>query len=175
MPGKEARDGFWFQDAKALTRLLDDALERRRQRALGMPLGPELRVRVESPVPMLVDSGAEQPADAAPRATWDGTFIVGETVVVDECKLGGPSRDDRVTFYRRLRATVADGIGVGRLVPRMTVGKGALAESQRWHRIGGVAPATMPADAPPGRVDSVEKLVAEALYYLTVKDPIWKR
>lgn len=55
MGGKEARGGFWFQDAKALTRLLDDAIQRRWRQVLGLALAPELRVRIESAVELVVE------------------------------------------------------------------------------------------------------------------------
>ena len=126
MGGKEARGGFWFQDAKALTRLLDDAIERRRRQIRGVALAPELRVRVESAVELVVEELEAEGAQAPARPLWDGTFTVGARVVVDECKLGGPERNDRVTFYRRLRATVASGVAVATLIPRFTVGRGSV-------------------------------------------------
>lgn len=174
MGGKEARDGFWFQDAKALTRLLDDALERRRRQVLKLELGPELRVRVESAVQVVVELDAEQTEPPPPRPTWDGTFTIGDRVVVDECKLGGPTRDDRVTLYRRLRATVASGVPIGQLVPRLTAGRDSIAAPERWRELGVAAQAATVADEPPGRVTNVEQLATEALYYLTTPAPIWK-
>jgi len=173
MGGKEARDGFWFQDAKALTRLLDDALERHRRRVLGLDLDPELRVRVESTVEVVIDRDAQQPEPQPPRPTWDGTFAVGYLVVVDECKLGGPTRDDRVTLYRRLRATIAGGVPIGRLVPRLTVGRESIADPDRWHRLGTAAQFATAGAEPLSNVDTVEKLATEALYYLTTPTPIW--
>lgn len=147
--GKEARDGFWFQDAKALTRLLDDALERRRRRVQGLELGPELRVRVESVVEVVVDREAQQPEPQPPRPTWDGTFALGERVVVDECKRGGPTRDDRVTLYRRLRATIASGVPIERLVPRLTAGRESIADPDQWHGLGAAAQVATAAAEPP--------------------------
>src|SRR5690242_6042045 len=101
MAGKEARDGFWYQDAKALTRLLDDALERRRCVLLGIEPPPLLRVRVESAVELVVDDSEPTRDPPTSRPTWDATFVLDTDIVVEECKLTGPSRDDRVTFYRR--------------------------------------------------------------------------
>jgi hypothetical protein len=176
MGGKDARDGFWFQDAKALTRLLADVLERRRRQFLGLELGPELRVRVESPVLMTVDPDDEEDAPHATptRTPWDGTFSVGDHVIVDECKLGGASREDRVTFYRRLRATVEQGVPVGQLTPRLTVGRDRVSDAERWRGLGAAAQAIAAAAGPFKRADTVEKRAAEALYYLTAPAPVWK-
>lgn len=174
MGGKEARGGFWFQDAKALTRLLDDAIQRRWRQVLGLALAPELRVRIESAVELVVEESEVNGAAVVARPIWDGTFTVGTRVVVDECKLGGPDRNDRVTFYRRLRATVASGVAVATLVPRFTVGRGSVEHPNRWTDLGAQAQtATVPAE-PPARVDSPQKGAAEALYYLTTPQPIWK-
>ena len=174
MGGKEARDGFWFQDAKALTRLLDDAVERRRRQVLGVALDPELRVRVESAVEVIVEEPQAETAQLPARPVWDGTFTVGARVVVDECNLGGPTRNDRVTFYRRLRATMASGVAAETLIPRFTVGRGSVEHLDRWTDLGAQAQmATVPTE-PPARVDSAQKGAAEALYYLTTSTPVWK-
>lgn len=172
MGGKEARGGFWFQDAKALARLLADAIERRRRRALGIDLGQELRVQVESAVRLVVEP-PESEAEIGSRPPWDGTFSVGNEIVVDECKLGGPTRNDRVTFYRRLRATIANRVPVAQLVPRFTVGRGSL-DLDRWTDIGVVAQSTTPPSEPPARAGTTQKLADEALYYLTNPNPVWK-
>lgn len=174
MGGKEARGGFWFQDAKALKRLLDDAIERRRRRVLGVALDPELRIRIESAVEIVVEEPQAEGAQMPARPIWDGTFTVGTRVVVDECKLGGPDRNDRVTFYRRLRATVASGVPAAMLTPRFTVGRGSVEHLDRWTDLGAQSQmATVPAE-PPARVDSAQKGAAEALYYLTTPNPVWK-
>lgn len=173
MGGKEARGGFWFQDAKALTRLLADAIERRRRHVLGVDLGPELRVRIESAVEIVVEASEETPAEVPPRPIWDGTFARGDLIVVDECKLGGPTRNDRVTFYRRLRATIAVGVPLARLVPRITVGRGSIENLDRWTGLAEAAQTTTTISTPPPYVDDVEKLAAEAVYYLTTPKPVW--
>lgn len=173
MGGKEARGGFWFQDAKTLTRLLADGIERRRRQVLGVALGPELRVRSESAVEIVVDPSEPKPAEVPRRPVWDGTFTIGDVIVLDECKLGGPTRNDRVTLYRRLRATVAASVPIGRLVPRFTVGRGSIDDMDRWTGLGAAAQSAAPGSEPPARVDSAQKLAAEALYYLTTPDPIW--
>jgi hypothetical protein len=173
MGGKEARGGFWFQDAKALTRLLADAIERRRRRALGIEAGPELRVRVESAVRLEVER-SEPNAEATARPPWDGTFSVGDQIIVDECKLGGPTRNDRVTFYRRLRATITANVPAAQLVPRFTVGRDSI-DLDRWKELGVKAQSMTPPTEPPERAGTTEKLAAEALYYLTHPDPVWKR
>src|SRR5688572_10343702 len=121
MPGKEARDGFWYQDAKALNQLLEDAIVRHRKRLLGEEPGPELRVGVECPVAVDVDD--DDGTDRGLRPTWDAVFVRDERVIVDECKLGGPAKPDRLTFYHRLRST-AERVPVDRLWPRVTAGKG---------------------------------------------------
>lgn len=174
MGGKEARGGFWFQDAKALTRLLEDAIERRRRQILGVGLDPELRVRIESAVEIVIEDPMTEGAQTHPRPIWDGTFTVGTRVVVDECKLGGPTRDDRVTFYRRLRSTVASGVAVATLVPRFTVGRGAVQNLETWTELGAEAQTAVVPIYPPARVDSAKKGAAEALYYLTTTSPAWK-
>lgn len=176
MGGKEARDGFWFQDATALVRLMDDAIERRRRQLLGIEMGPELRVRIESAVELVVEEEGPQPEDAPPRPLWDGTFTTGTMAVVDECKLGGPTRNDRVTFYRRLRATIAAGVPVAHLAPRLTVGRGSTsdAELDSWTDLGETARTAQVPTEPPTGLNTKEKFAAEALYYLTTASPVWK-
>jgi hypothetical protein len=112
---------------------------------LGVALGPELRVRSESAVEIVVDPSEPEPAEVPRCPVWDGTFTTGDVIVLDECKLGGPTRNDRVTFYRRLRATVAASMPVGRLIPRLTIGRGSIDVMDRWTGLGAaVQTATRP-------------------------------
>lgn len=169
MPGKEARDGFWYQDAKALSQLLEDAIVRHRKRLLGEELGPELRVGVECPVAIDVDDG--DGTDRGPGPTWDAVFVRDERVIVDECKLGGPTKPDRLTFYHRLRST-AERVSANRLWPRVTAGKGSIDETT-WNAIAQEARTVAPAAGPLERAGTADKLAAEALYYLATPEPSW--
>ncbi|HET6614129.1 MAG TPA: hypothetical protein VFG83_19155 [Kofleriaceae bacterium] len=86
MGGKEARDVFWFQDVTVLVRLLKDGIARKKNAMLGREPSPPLRVRVEA-------AAAGKKSSQYPL--WDSTYMLGDDVVVDESKLGEPTRDHR--------------------------------------------------------------------------------
>ncbi len=162
-PGKEARDGFWFQDAVILLRLLTDGLDRRAARALGKPEPPAVRVAIEK-------AAVETAPDL--RTTWDcvtytaDTVFVEGSVVLDEMKKGDISKADRVAFWKRLRTT-ASGLDARSITPRLTLGSGAVDNPEKWR---GLANGSRTARAKQlERVATSDALASEALWFLTSK------
>ncbi len=155
--GKNARDGFWFQDAMTLLRVLTDAIERRTRVAFGEPPGEILVVRVEAAVTTTTNVA---------RPLWDSTYTRGTKVIVDESKKGGPEKAERLDFYRRIRSTVASGVAADAITPRFTVERDSINNDEKWHQL--AASALMVSSSKPvGGVFTSDQLAAEALYYLT--------
>ena len=162
--GREARDGFWFQDATILLRLLRDGLRRRALRAFGEEEPAPLKVAIEKPAARIGAGGT----------AWDSvSYYVDQVcveggIVLDEMKKGDISKDDRVSFWRRLRRTVADGADASLVVPRLTLGADAVDEPEKWRRLGKAAQTAIPVTV--RRVASAAALAGEALWYLTSTD-----
>ena len=175
--GIDARRGFWFQDVKALLHLLRNAIKRSRCEALGIEVPVALRVLTEKSVP-LAESGTiptnTKETSSGKRVPWDGVFLDGARVVVDECKLGGIGIEERRVLYRRLRAQAErDPASMTTLVPRITMGVKGTPDSARWRDLNStfsIATLRCPR-TPPERVNTASQLAEEALYYLTVDKP----
>ena len=163
MGGKEARDGFWFQDAMALLRILTDAIDRRARRGVGEPPGEVLELRVEA----TVTTEANTSSDAHP--IWDSTYTTGCSVIVDESKKGGPEKKDRIDFYRRIRRTVATGVSARNISPRFTVERNSRNPDAKWHGLAVAAATATPSNANHS-IGNATELASEALYYLTAND-----
>ena len=160
MGGKEARGGFWFQDAMVLLRILDDAVSNLAVSGTGGTAGAPVEVRVEAA------AGDLAAAVAAGAPLWDSTYTRGSEVIVDESKSSDLSRPERHAFYRRIRATVATRGLVASLQPRLTIARDGLTNPEKWKALGAEAQVVEPA-MPTGPVSTAKALAAEALYYLT--------
>lgn len=163
--GREARDGFWFQDAMILLRLLNDGLDRRALQGVGESAPLPLRIAIEQ---------AAAASNATNGTAWDAiTYAasrayVDSGIVLDEMKKGDIAKDDRITFWRRLRRTVAEGIDATTIVPRLSLGADAVANPDKWRGLAHAAAAVVPQVT--DTVRDAADLAAEALWCLTCRD-----
>lgn len=159
-PGKDARDGFWFQDARVLIRLLANGVERRSRALLGETLGAPLRIRIEASVDDHDDTSSPK---------WDSVSYEVVGIVVDETKLGEIKRADRITMYRRLRATTAAQGSIAGIIPRLTTAPSAQPNPEKWRMLAAAVETAVMPSALPESADDAPGLACEALYVLTAQ------
>src|ERR1051325_10438446 len=126
MGGIEARDGFWFQDARILVRLLRDAVARRTCLLAGAAAPAPVRISIEASTETTITK------NELPRPLWDSITYEGEQVVVDESKLGEITRPERLALYRRIRATCAARGSTVNIAPRLTTATGIQPNPAKW-------------------------------------------
>src|SRR5690242_19319313 len=136
MGGKDARGGFWFQDAMALLRLLEDAVALLASTATGAAPNVPLQIRVEAP------AGAVAALESGPH--WDTTYSRGNETYVDESKSSDLTPAERQTLYRRTRDTVRSGVPVAEIHPRVTIARDGLTNPEKWHELGAEAQLAQP-------------------------------
>lgn len=163
MSGVDARRGFWFQDARILVRLLRDALSRRVARLSGDAIPAPVRIRIEAATE--VEANAQPPA--LPRPLWDSVAYQDASVIVDETKLGDVSKEERLAFYARVRATVEAPRSTVGIIPRLTTAAGAQKNEEKWRGLAGASATASIPPAPPENVTTATELAQEALFYLT--------
>ena len=161
MGGIEARDGFWFQDARILVRLLRDAVARRACLLEGAPVPAPIRIRIEA------STETAAPESKLPRPLWDSITYEGEQIVVDESKLGEVTRPERLALYRRIRATCATRGSTANIAPRLTTATGAQPNPGKWRDLARASQDAVPPASAPTHVGDADSLAAEAMYFMT--------
>jgi hypothetical protein len=160
MPGIDARSGFIFQDSILLERILEYRAEIRRAEIMAQPPPQETRFGVESSIDK-----------ASPD--WDILRIVREDdqqeVFLEEVKSGNIDKNDRIAFWLRLRRSYQTD-RVTNVI--LTVDADNPPEqTEHWRGlVEHINDTTIPTTVAPGYVNSVEKLVEEALFYLVTED-----
>jgi hypothetical protein len=153
--GVVARRGFYFQDLSLCHRIL---------KALG-----EQFLRESTEENSAIEFGIEaQIAEAPEAADWDCLERRPEGVVLEEVKSGSISKAKRTALWHRIRDSLQDVSVEDIREVVLTVNRtNPPANLDRWKELSDyVENVPLPSEHP-RRVDSVEALVQEALWYLT--------
>lgn len=157
--GIVARGGFEFQDLVLSIRVVEHLSARLLAQSTGSPEPTEPTFYVEGRPTSPIDA---PDWDVVERRPSDGRLVF------EEAKGGAVSREDRIVFWLRLRAT-AETYGAGDLVARLTINRDEPPTGiEHFRGLQAAVPGVQrPTKNPPGNVTSSKKLAAEALYWLT--------
>lgn len=125
--------------------------------------------RVGGAAPELPDYWIEHAA-GADGPDWDVVERRGDQFVLDELKSGKVAAAERRAMWMRVRRTCAT-TSVTAVTLRLTADRDRVKLMSAWRALAMAAPPARPPMRPPPKVTSARHLLAEAIAYLTHRDP----